>query len=142
MTLGLRIYRRPAVGCQIPCHPPEPAMTRVVSRDVIEHLSQTRVISSERRRATVTAGWIGLPLMGLQRACPQIRTALEDRRVDGLVLGLDPVPESPLADLSSQLIFSPEPLLRTSDPVGVDFVEQIVVSRDFSVLPDIPEAGE
>ena len=26
-----------------------PAMMRVVSRDVIEHLSQTRVISSERR---------------------------------------------------------------------------------------------
>jgi len=38
-----------------------------------------------------TAGWVGLPLMGLQRACPQIRTALEDHRVDGLVLGLDPV---------------------------------------------------
>src|SRR6476646_5543280 len=72
-----------------------------------------------------TAGWVGLPLMGLQRVCPQIRTALEDHRVDGLVLGLDPVPESPLAELSSQLIFSPEPLLSTSDPVGVDFVEQV-----------------
>jgi hypothetical protein len=40
-----------SVGSQIACHLAMlcSATMRVVSRDVIEHLSQTRVISSERR---------------------------------------------------------------------------------------------
>lgn len=62
------------------------------------------------------------PFTTLQLARPEIRTALKDRRVDAPVLRLDPLPETSLAEVPSHLVFSTEPLLSTSNPIGVNFV--------------------
>jgi hypothetical protein len=78
------------------------------------------VASVERKSLTEFV----LPLTRLQLARPQIRTALKDRRVAAPVLRLDSLPEASLAELFSHLVFSTEPLLSTSNPVGVNFVRR------------------
>src|SRR5277367_1339771 len=78
-------------------------------------------------------------LPDLQLPCAHILTDLEDR---SLILRLSPFPQAALAQLSSELIFSAEPLLGTSNPIRVNLIEQSVISLDDSVLPQIPESRE
>src|SRR4029077_15894516 len=75
----------------------------------------------------------------LQLPCPHIFTTLENRRP---ILRLNPLPKAAQPQLSSPLIFSPEPLLSTSDPIRVNLIEQRIISFNDSVLPKIPESGE
>src|SRR2546423_9643340 len=81
-------------------------------------------------------------LVRLQLARPEVRAALENRGIHAPVLRLDPLPETSLAEFPAQPVLSAEPLLSTSDPVRVNFVEQSVVPGNDPVLPHIPEARE
>src|SRR5262245_51940033 len=75
----------------------------------------------------------------LQLSCPLVFADLENRSP---VLGLHPVPQAALPQLPRPLIFSPEPLLGTPNPIRVNLIQQGIIPLDDFVLPQIPESRE
>jgi hypothetical protein len=82
------------------------------------------------------------PKQALQCPLPLIFGQLQQRRRLEHVFLLDPFPDAPFAKLSSQLIFLPKPLFNAPDSIGMNFIQQRVISPNDPVFPDIPEPGE
>jgi hypothetical protein len=78
----------------------------------------------------------------LQGSLPLIFGQLQERRRLEPVSWLDPFPKAPLAKFPSQLIFPPKPLFNAPDSIGMNFIQQRVISPNDPVFPDIPEPGE